>query len=56
MSVTESLAIQPNVYHAAHQVRAIHHLDAVAELAVRTVRVEERQEELKILFLAVVRR
>jgi hypothetical protein len=35
---------------------AIHFVDAVAELAVEAVGIEQRQEKLEVLFLAVVRR
>ena len=44
------------LHHAAHEVGGIHLVDAVAELAVEAVGVEQRQEELEVLFLAVVRR
>jgi hypothetical protein len=42
--------------HAAHQVRGIDLVHAVAELAVEAVGIEQREEKLEILFLAVVRR
>ena len=42
--------------HAAHQVRCVDLVDAVAELPVEAVGVEQRQEELEVLLLAVVRR
>ncbi len=44
------------LHHAAHEVGAIDLVDAVAELAVEAVGVEQRQEELEVLLLAVVRR
>ena len=44
------------LHHAAHEVGGIDLVDAVAELAVEAVGVEQRQEELEVLFLAVVRR
>ena len=43
-------------HHAAHEVGAIDLVDAVAELAVEAVGIEQRQEKLEVLFLAVVRR
>ena len=43
-------------HHAAHEVGAIHLVDAVAELAVEAVGIEQRQEKLEVLLLAVVRR
>ena len=42
--------------HATHEVRHIHLVRAVTEFAVEAIGVEQRQEELEILFLAVVRR
>ena len=44
------------LHHAAHEVGGIHLVDAVAELAVEAVGVEQRQEKLEVLLLAVVRR
>ena len=43
-------------HHAAHQVRDVGRMHAVAELALEAVAVEERHEQLEVLFLAVVRR
>ena len=40
----------------AHQVGGIGHVDAVAELALETVAVEQGHEELEVRLLAVVRR
>jgi hypothetical protein len=40
----------------AHQVRNIHFVRAIAKLAVEPVRIQQRHEELKVFFLAVVRR
>ena len=42
--------------HPAHQVRDVRRVDAVAEAALEAVAVEQRHEELEVLFLAVVRR
>ena len=42
--------------HPAHQVRHVGDVDAVAEPALEAVAVEQRHEELEVLFLAVVRR
>ncbi len=44
------------LHHAAHQVGHVDLVHAVAELALEAVAVEQRQEELEVLFLAVVRR
>ena len=44
------------LHHPAHQVGGIDLVDAVAELAVEAVGVEQREEELEVLLLAVVRR
>ena len=44
------------LHHAAHEVGGIDLVNAVAELAVEAVGVEQRQEELEVLLLAVVRR
>ena len=44
------------LHHAAHQVGDLDLVHAVAELALEAVAVEQRQEELEVLFLAVVRR
>ncbi len=44
------------LHHAAHEVGAIHLVDAVAKLAVEAVGVEQREEQLEVLLLAVVRR
>ena len=42
------------LHHPAHQVGNIHLVDAVAKAALETVAVEQRHEELEILFLAVM--
>ena len=42
--------------HAAHQVGDVGRVHAVAEPALEAVAVEQRHEELEVLFLAVVRR
>ena len=42
--------------HAAHQVRDIGAVDAVSELALEAVAIQERHEELEVGLLAVVRR
>ena len=42
--------------HAAHEVGGVYFVRPVAELAVEAVGVEQRQEELEVLLLAVVRR
>ena len=42
--------------HAAHQVGHIHLVDAVAEAALETIAIQQCQEQLKVLLLAVVRR
>ena len=42
--------------HAAHQVRDLHLVHAIAEAALKAVAVEQGEEELKILLLAVVGR
>ena len=42
--------------HPAHQVRDIRRVNAVAEAALEAIAVEQRHEELEVLFLAVVRR
>ena len=55
----ERRAVEPHhllFHHAAHQVRCIYLVDAIAELAVEAIGVQQRQEELEVLFLAVVRR
>ena len=44
------------LHHAAHEVGGVHLVDAVAKFSVEAVGVEERQEQLEVLFLAVVRR
>ena len=44
------------LHHAANEVGAIHLVNAVAELPVEAVGVEEREEQLEVLLLAVVRR
>jgi len=43
-------------HHAAYKIGRIHLMDAIAEPAVETVRIEQRQEELEVFLLAVVRR
>src|SRR5262249_2411486 len=42
--------------HPPHQVGSVDRMRAVAELALKAVRVEQRHEKLKILLLAVMRR
>ena len=44
------------LHHAPHQVRHVGRVDAVADLALEPVRVEQRHEELEVLLLAGVRR
>ena len=44
------------LHHAAHEVGGIDLVDAIAELAVEAVGVEQREEKLEVLLLAVVRR
>ena len=44
------------LHHAAHQVRDVGRVHAVAEVALETVAIEQRHEELEVLLLAVVRR
>ena len=44
------------LHHPSHEIGRIDLVDAVAELAVEAVGVEQREEELEVLFLAVVRR
>src|SRR5206468_5892691 len=44
------------LHHASHQPREINLMHTVAELALELVAIEQRQEELEVLFLAVVRR
>ncbi len=44
------------LHEAPHHVARVDHVDAVAELALEAVAVEERHEELEVLFLAVVGR
>src|SRR5690606_37864912 len=43
-------------HHPPHQVGGIDLVNAVAELAVKAIRIEQSQEQLKVLFLSVVRR
>jgi hypothetical protein len=40
--------------HAAHQVRDLHLVHAIAEAALKAVAIEQRKEELKILLLAIM--
>ena len=47
---------QPLLDHAPHQVRDVGRVDPVAEAALETVAVEQGEEELEVLLLAVVRR
>ena len=47
---------QPLLDHAPHQVRDVGRVDAVAEAALEAVAVEQGEEELEVLLLAVVRR
>ena len=47
---------QPLLDHAPHQVRDVGRVDPVAEAALEAVAVEQGEEELEVLLLAVVRR
>ena len=42
--------------HAAHQVRDLHLVHTIAETTLEAVAVEQREEQLKILLLAVMGR
>ena len=44
------------LHHAAHEVGRVHLVDAIAEAALEAVWVQQREEELEVLLLAVVRR
>ena len=46
---------QALLHHAPHQIGDIRRVHTVAEPALEAVAVEQRQEELEVLFLAVVR-
>ena len=43
------------LHHPPHQVGHIHLMHSIPELAIEAIRVQQRQEQLKILFLAIVR-
>ena len=47
---------QAFLHHPAHQVGDIRRMDAIAKAPLEAVAVEQRHEELEVLFLAVVRR
>src|SRR6185437_13129684 len=47
---------QPLLHHSAHEVRDLHLVHTVAEAPLEAIAVEQREEELEVLFLAVVRR
>jgi hypothetical protein len=52
-------AVEPDQFlfhHATHQIGGVDLVYSIAELAVETVRVEQRQEKLKICILAIERR
>jgi hypothetical protein len=44
------------LHHTAHEVRDVDRVHPIAELALESVAIEQRHEELEVLLLAVVRR